>query len=164
MTDTPPASSATNTNDTVHLSASTYSVEQSAGTLTITVSRTPGVMSPITIDYDTADGTAIAGTDYTAMSGTLQWAENDSSDKSITIPVNNAVTAETIIHHTRIFIGAPAEDQQPTAEVVERVQQVMIRHDNIFAGYLFMLGMEERTPHLRLVSGEDAPVAAAFGS
>ena len=91
VTDTPPASPATNTNDTVHLSASTYSVEQSAGTLTITVSRTPGVMSPITIDYDTADGTAIAGTDYTAMSGTLQWAENDSSDKSITIPVNNAV-------------------------------------------------------------------------
>ena len=66
------------------------------------------------------------------------------------IPVNNAVTAETILHHTRILIGAPAQDQLPTPEVVERVKQVLHNHDEVSGGYLFMLGMEDRVPQVVL--------------
>jgi hypothetical protein len=101
VSQTPPAASAaTTSNDTVHLSASSYAVAQSTGSLTVTVSRTPGAATPITIDYDTADGTAVAGTDYTGTTGTLQWAANDSTDKSITIPISAAVA----------FSGAKAFD------------------------------------------------------
>jgi hypothetical protein len=90
VAENPPASPDITSSDTVHLSASSFSIAQSAASVTITVSRTSAAATPITIDYDTADGTAVAGTDYTGTSGTLQWAENDATDKSISIPVNAA--------------------------------------------------------------------------
>jgi hypothetical protein len=90
VAENPPASPVTTSSDTVHLSASSYSIAQSAGSVTITVSRTTTAATPITIDYDTADGTAVAGSDYTGTSGTLQWAENNAADKSITIPISTA--------------------------------------------------------------------------
>ncbi len=74
---------------TVTLGASTYSVSQSAGSHTITVKRGGGT-SAVTMSYATVDGTAKAGTDYTAKTGTLSWAAGDTSTKSITVPVSNA--------------------------------------------------------------------------
>ena len=76
--------------DPIALSASTYSVDQATGVVTLTVTR-PGTSAPaITVDYATTDGTAVAGTDYTASEGTLEWAENDSTSKSISIPISTA--------------------------------------------------------------------------
>jgi len=43
-------------------------------------------VGPITIDYATADGTAKAGLDYTAVSGTLNFPEGTFS-QTITIPI-----------------------------------------------------------------------------
>jgi hypothetical protein len=86
-TSTPPAS--TPTSDPIALSASTYSVAQGAGSITITVNRTGSASDAVTVDYATADGTAIAGTDYTATNGTLSWAQNDSTSKSIVIPISS---------------------------------------------------------------------------
>ncbi len=76
--------------DPLFFSASSYSVGQGAGNVIVTVTRTGTATDAVSVDYATADGTAVAGTDYTAATGTLQWAENDSSSKSISIPVSNA--------------------------------------------------------------------------
>src|SRR5262249_30372433 len=60
-------------------------VTESAGTMTFTVTRTGQSNVPIALTYATADGSATAGTDYTASSGTVTFrsddrrAENDSS-------------------------------------------------------------------------------------
>ncbi len=89
----------------------------------------------------------------------MQWEIAALADGNI--PVNNTVTAETILHHTRILVGAPAQDQLPAPEVVERVKQVLRNHAVVYDGYLFMLGMEDRAPQVVLgvqfTSQVDAP-------
>ncbi|HYV09956.1 MAG TPA: Calx-beta domain-containing protein [Pyrinomonadaceae bacterium] len=54
------------------------------GQLSIKVARTGDVSGTASVDFATSDGTAIAGTDYTAASGTLTFAPGELS-KNITI-------------------------------------------------------------------------------
>ena len=77
------------------------------------MARTGAAAAAISASYATANGTAVAGTDYTATSGTLQWAENDSTPKTISVPVSNAssfsgsrsfdvtLTSPSAAHHDR---------------------------------------------------------------
>ncbi len=53
---------------------------------TITVNRTGGTDGIITVDYATVNDTAIAGTDYSATSGTLTFADTETT-QSFTIPI-----------------------------------------------------------------------------
>jgi hypothetical protein len=76
-------------NGSVELSDATYSVAQNAGTFTVTVNRTGGSSGAVSVAYNTADGTAIAGTDYTATSGVLEWADGDASSKTFPVPMIN---------------------------------------------------------------------------
>lgn len=55
-------------------------------TATITVHRVAGASGPATVDYATADGSATAGADYTAASGTLFFDDGETS-KTFTVPV-----------------------------------------------------------------------------
>jgi hypothetical protein len=74
----------------VSFTSSNYSIAQSAGTVTITVNRTGGTAGAISVAYATASGTAVAGTDFTAASGTLNWADGDASSKSFVVAVSDA--------------------------------------------------------------------------
>ncbi len=56
--------------------------------LTIKVARTGDVSGTVSVNYATSDGTATAGSDYTAASGTLNFAPGELS-KLITIPIIN---------------------------------------------------------------------------
>jgi chitinase len=49
--------------------------------------------STVTVDYATADGTAAAGSDYTAVSGTLDFAPGATA-KTVAIPITDDATAE----------------------------------------------------------------------
>jgi len=73
----------------VVLSDSAYSVPQSSELLTVTVNRVAGTRDS-TVAYATTDGSAIAGTDYTARTGTLTWAHGDGAAKTISLPISNA--------------------------------------------------------------------------
>lgn len=73
----------------VAFSAESYSLNQNAGLLTVAVNRKNGSRDA-TVDYNTADDTAIAGVDYTARSGTLTWASGDSAPKTISLPISTA--------------------------------------------------------------------------
>jgi hypothetical protein len=55
----------------VRFSASSYSVDETAGSATITVTLSAVSGKTITVDYETSDGTAVAGSDYLAKTGTL---------------------------------------------------------------------------------------------
>src|SRR5271170_6891529 len=69
----------------VFFTASNYAVTQSARSVSLTVKRVGAAGAALTVDYTTANGTAAAGSNYTATSGTLKWAENDSTSKTITV-------------------------------------------------------------------------------
>ena len=68
---------------------SEYSVNQTAGSITLTVTRNGGTNGDCSVNYATSDGTASAGTEYTAASGTLSWAAGDSAAKAITTSIAN---------------------------------------------------------------------------
>jgi uncharacterized delta-60 repeat protein len=74
---------------TVQFSASTYSVNESGASVQVMVQRVGGDTGAISVNYATVDGTAVAGADYTATSGTLTWADGDVTPKSFTVPILN---------------------------------------------------------------------------
>lgn len=82
--------SAVGTPGSLALSAATYAVAQSAGSVSVTVSRSGGSSGAVSISYATSNGTATAGSDYTASSGTLSWAAGDATSKSFSVPVSNS--------------------------------------------------------------------------
>lgn len=76
-----------NSSGTLAFSAATASVDEDAGSVSVSVSRTGGSSGPVSVSYATADGTAVAGTDYTSASGILSWADGESSAKTFTVPI-----------------------------------------------------------------------------
>jgi hypothetical protein len=79
---------------TLQLSAATYSVSEAAGSINIPVKRTGNSTGAVGVTYATSDATATAGSDYTATSGTLSWADGDVTDKTINIPITDDSTYE----------------------------------------------------------------------
>ena len=63
-------------------------VEEDAGTAVITVLRLGDTSGTSSIQYATSDTTATAGSDYTAVSGTLNFAANQAS-QTISIPISD---------------------------------------------------------------------------
>lgn len=72
---------------TLQLSAATYSVGEAGPTIAIAVTRTGGSFGAASVNYATSDGTATAGSDYTAASGTLSWVDGDSTGKSFSTSI-----------------------------------------------------------------------------
>ena len=66
---------------------------ESVGAATIVVTRANGATGAISVDYATSNGTAVAGSDYTARSGTLSFEEGETM-KTISVPVVNDATPE----------------------------------------------------------------------
>jgi len=79
---------------TLQFSAATYSVNEGTATATITVTRTGGSSGAASVNYATSNGTATAGSDYTAASGTLNWADGNSTNKTFTVAITNDTAVE----------------------------------------------------------------------
>src|SRR5205814_792950 len=75
-------------------SSATYSDSETNAThnATITVTRTNGSNGAVSVHYATSDGSATAGSDYTATSGDLNWADGDASAKTFDV----SVTGDTV--------------------------------------------------------------------
>jgi hypothetical protein len=71
---------------TVNLDTRAISVRENGGSVAFTLTRSGDASAPARVLYQTADGTATAGTDYTAVSGTLDFAAGETM-KTITIPI-----------------------------------------------------------------------------
>ena len=68
------------------LAPDSVTVNEDAGTVTFTVNRLGGMKGEVSVNFSTADGSATAGSDYGATSGTLTFANNETS-KTVTIPI-----------------------------------------------------------------------------
>ena len=63
------------------------SVDESAGSATIGVTRWEGDEGEVSVNYGTSDGTAIEGIDYRESSGVLSWTDGDEGTKNFGVEV-----------------------------------------------------------------------------
>lgn len=81
--------------NTVQFSAATRTVSEGAGNLVLSVTRVGGTAAPASVAWATTNGTAVAGADFgnvgdpAARTGTLNWAADDKTNKTISIPIVN---------------------------------------------------------------------------
>lgn len=99
---------------TLALSVSTYAVVQTAGTVVIAVTRSNGSSGAASVSYATSNGTAAAGTNYTAANGTLSWTAGDATAKTFAVTVSTApfggskAFSVTLSNATGANVGLPA--------------------------------------------------------
>ncbi|MGD0166788.1 MAG: Calx-beta domain-containing protein, partial [Gaiellaceae bacterium] len=70
-------------------STSAYSVSEAGSSATITINRSGPTSGSDTVHFATANGTAAAGSDYTAVSQDVSFAAGESS-KTVSVPIINA--------------------------------------------------------------------------
>jgi hypothetical protein len=78
---------------TLQFSAATYSVNESAGHATIIVKRTGGSAGGVTVHFQTTDGSATNGSDYTGVSTNLTFGPGEMM-KNVLIPITADSLAE----------------------------------------------------------------------
>ena len=71
---------------TIGLETNTYRVNEGDGTAEVTILRSQGSDGAIAVDYRTVNATAIEGSDYTAVTGTVAFADGETS-KTVSIPI-----------------------------------------------------------------------------
>jgi hypothetical protein len=91
---------------TLQFTSSTQTVAESAGSLTLSVSRTAGTSGAASIQYATVAGSAIAATDFTATSGTLSWADGNGNTQSIAVAIANDAQNESAENFTVVLSNA----------------------------------------------------------
>jgi plastocyanin len=87
-------------------SRSAYSVPENGGHATITVQRSGGTAGAVTVHYATSDGSGMAGTHYTATSGTLGWNDGDATDQTFDVPVLDDGVADGS-HTVNLALSSP---------------------------------------------------------
>jgi len=80
-------------NGSVQFSVASMRVIEDLSLLTITVLRSGGSAGTLTVNYATADGTALAGQDYTSTSGVLTFNGGETT-KTFQIPITDDSTTE----------------------------------------------------------------------
>lgn len=87
---------------------------------TLSVERTGGSSGRISINYQTVGHNAIAGTHFTASTGTLVWNDGDTAPKSLSIPTKLTTTADgNLVFDVRLGIpmGGVSLGQRGVANV-----------------------------------------------
>jgi parallel beta-helix repeat protein len=95
-------------------------IAETAGSISLKVNRT-NATAAATIDYATSNGIAIAGADYTSVSGTLSFAPGEWS-KTIVIPILNdnlPEGAETFVLTLRNPTGGASQGLSDTTVVID---------------------------------------------
>jgi uncharacterized repeat protein (TIGR01451 family) len=77
----------------VQFGATSYIVNENAGSVTVNVTRIGNTTNPVTINYATSNGTATQPNDYTNSPGLLQFAAGETV-KSFVVPIVNDETIE----------------------------------------------------------------------
>ncbi len=79
---------------TLSFARATDSVNENNNQLQVMVTRSNGIAGEVTVKYRSENGTATAGEDYTALSGTLTWAAGDATAKTLTIDLTDDTVFE----------------------------------------------------------------------
>jgi hypothetical protein len=79
---------------TLQFNAGSVSVDEGAGTASLTVTRTAGSAGIVVVTVASGNGTATAGTDFTAVNTTVTFADGDTAAKTVTVQITNDTQAE----------------------------------------------------------------------
>lgn len=111
------------TPSTLAFTAATYAATSTASSVTVAVNRSGSSTGAASVNYATVNGTALAGTDYAAMSGTLNWADGDSAPKSVAVRVIASSSAMSF----QIQLSSPvnASLSTPTSATVSIAAQMI---------------------------------------
>ncbi len=93
------------------------SVDEGDATTNYTVSLSPSGVTPtadLTVSYGTADGTAVAGTDYTAKSGTLTFTQTAAGSQTFTVQTTEDNVDEGTGETFTVSISSPSGGGGPT--------------------------------------------------
>ncbi len=86
---------------TIQFASATFRQDENGGTAVITVTRAGGSAGATSVSFSTSNGTAVggascsAGVDFINNSGTLSWADGDSSDKTFAVTICDDSLNET---------------------------------------------------------------------
>ncbi len=82
-------------------------VQSTGGTATIDVQRSGNLAVAVSVSYATSNGSAIAGQDYTAVSGILTFAPNQ-TDATFSIPILANPSRPTTFSTVNLTLSQPA--------------------------------------------------------
>ncbi|MDJ1183026.1 Calx-beta domain-containing protein [Roseofilum casamattae] len=103
------------------ISINDVTVDENAGTATFTVNLSAVSGQEITVDYATADNTAIAGSDYTNTSGTLTFAVGETSQNITVNPIDDTLNeaSETFFVDLTNATNAAIADTQGQGTIID---------------------------------------------
>jgi hypothetical protein len=90
----------------LRFSTASQSVSEGGGSVTVQVDRVNGTL-PLTITYATQNGSALAGSDYTATSGTLSFKSNETF-RTFEVPILDDAVDEPITESFTVRLGQPS--------------------------------------------------------
>lgn len=112
----------------VTISNAAVSVNEAGTNVIITLIRSGALLTPVSVDFTTVNGTATNGLDYGATNGTLAFAANVGS-KTITIPIIN----DTIVEGNETF-GLRISNPQGGVQLGATTNETVTIVDNDFPG------------------------------
>lgn len=133
----------------ISFSAAQTFVDETAGSVTVTVTRTSGRTGSVAVQYATANGTATAGEDYTATSGTVLFLEGETT-KTVTIPVAD----DSRVEGNEAFSVALTNPTGGALLTSPSTIQVVIADSDFGAGSL--------DPDFNIGTGANAPIASVY--
>ena len=89
------------------MAAPTMTVNKGDGNAVFTVQRFGGAVGSVSVNFATSNSSALAGTHFTAASGTLTWADGDTAAKTITVPVINTAAPQQA-RQFKVTLSSPA--------------------------------------------------------
>jgi uncharacterized delta-60 repeat protein len=124
----------------LNLSTNAYAANLSAGSVTVTVTRTVGSEGSLSVQFATADGTAVSGQDYFGTNTTLQWNSGDVTPRIITIPfINHNTNGPTKQFGVNLFNPALNGVSAPSLFATNGITNavVFINNDNSYGAFQF---------------------------
>ncbi|WP_345251326.1 Calx-beta domain-containing protein, partial [Kangiella taiwanensis] len=88
-------------NDNASLAINDVTVNEGDGTAVFTVTLTGDVQGGVSVDYATADDTALAASDYTSSTGTINFVGTDGETQTFSVPI----TDDGLVEATETFFA-----------------------------------------------------------
>lgn len=114
----------------LHFSADAYAVLESSGLVTATVRRSGGTADQVQVGYETSDGSAMAGSDYEPVAGTLTFAEGE-TEQTLTVTLRDDPGAEgsetfTVVLRDVVGVARLGEPSMTTVTLLDDEKAVRV--------------------------------------